>query len=70
MNTQENNKLIAEFMGLEYSPKDKRWDDWFTKEGAFIMNELEKITECKKYLAYIKQKYGTTDVNTIKNLIK
>ena len=23
-----------------------------------------------KYLAYIKQKYGTTDVNTIKNLIK
>ncbi len=35
-----------------------------------IMNELEKITECKKYLAYIKKKYGTTDVNTIKNLIK
>ena len=34
------------------------------------MNELEKITECKKYLAYIKQKYGTTNVNTIKNLIK
>lgn len=34
------------------------------------MNELEKITECKKYLEYIKQKYGTTDVNIIKNLIK
>ena len=36
MNTQENNKLIAEFMGLEYSPKDKRWDDWFTKEGTRV----------------------------------
>lgn len=34
------------------------------------MNELEKITECKKYLRYIKEKYGTTDVNIIKELIK
>ena len=32
----ENNKLIAEFMELEYSPEDKRWDDWFDKDGNRI----------------------------------
>ena len=32
----KNNKLIAEFMELEYSPKDKRWDDWFDKDGNRI----------------------------------
>lgn len=31
-----NNKLIAEFMGLEYAPKDKRWDDWFDKDNNRI----------------------------------
>ena len=32
----DNNKLIAEFMGLEYAPKDKRWDDWFDKDDNRI----------------------------------
>jgi hypothetical protein len=33
---RDNNKLIAEFIGLEYAPKDKRWDDWFDKNGTRI----------------------------------
>jgi hypothetical protein len=44
MRTEENgrmhhidsNKLIAEFMELEYAPKDKRWDDWFDKNGTRV----------------------------------
>ena len=32
----DNNKLIAKFMGLEYAPKDKRWDDWFDKDNNRI----------------------------------
>ncbi len=32
----KENKLIAEFMGLEYAPKDKRWDDWFDKNGTRV----------------------------------
>ena len=31
-----DNELIAEFIGLEYAPKDKRWDDWFDKNGTRI----------------------------------
>ncbi len=32
----KENKLIAEFMELEYAPKDKRWDDWFDKNGTRV----------------------------------
>jgi len=32
----ENNKLIAEFMGLVYAPEDKKFNDWFTKEGTRV----------------------------------
>ena len=35
-NDMKENKLIAEFMGLEYAPKDKRWDDWFDKNGTRV----------------------------------
>jgi len=36
METTENNKLIAEFMGLVYAPQNKRWRDWFTEDGRRI----------------------------------
>ena len=32
----EDNKLIAEFMGLVYAPPSKRWDDWFTEDGTRV----------------------------------
>ena len=32
----KENKLIAEFMELEYAPKYKRWDDWFDKNGTRV----------------------------------
>ena len=34
--SKTDNQLIAEFMGLEYAPKNKRWNDWFDKNGIRV----------------------------------